>query len=446
VQKDGQFALCVPSAFYILTLPKELVAQKSFLFVPAEEPLVFRTSSKVEAERVPSSLEGISPQALESFVSALPATVRVLGIAEANHGTREFNEERTRIAIELARRKNFLLIMIEAGYGETIALDAYIGGANIDIMKAVEHLGYWPWDTKTFLESLEQLRSYNTQIPSERRIHLVGFDVQSTTGAVDYLTQNNGFPFSAEERDYLGKLGDADGVHWKDISIDRRSTVRRVLERIAVSHDNAGAFSKKTQAALTARSLLLRIDHLEAKDAWHKDKVRDAGMSRLILDVLAQEPQAHASLWAHLGHLSREYVVGTATAGHHLTKKLGASYQVYALLAYSGAARAWDPKRKIGVISHQIPVAPADSVEANLFRYHGSSNITYWDFSRATGEAARWLGGLHRLDEFGAIYPGNQNLFVLWDLRSIDGVVLFERITPTIPTPTGERVAAPKSP
>jgi erythromycin esterase len=444
VQNGGQFHLCVPSAYYTVTLPKELVAPRSFTFVPTTEPLSFRAGLQAETERIPFTLEGIFPQSLEAFVANLPASVTVLGIGESNHGTREFNEVRTRLAIELARKRGFSLVMIEAGYGEVLELDAYIGGANIDIVKAVEHLGYWPWDTRTFLDSLEQLRMYNGQVPSERRIHLVGFDVQDTTGAVGYL-RRNGRSFTTEEESSLAKLGEADGAHWNDLNIEMHSATRKLLEKIAADRESPGAFSTKNQAALAARALLLRLDLMEAKNSWYKDIVRDAGMSRMILEVLALEPQTHASLWAHLAHLSREYVIGTATTGRHLSRQLGASYRVYALLAYSGTARAWDTKMKVGVIAHQIPVQVADGVEANLFRERRGSSVTYWDFTRATGDAARWLRGLHRLLEFGAIYRGDQNVFVLWDLSSIDGAVLFEHITPTIPTPTGERVAVPKA-
>lgn len=445
VQVDGQFHLCVPSAYYGLALPKELVAPKSFTFVPAAEPLSFRAALRAEVERIPSTLEGISPRSLDQFVADLPSSVKVLGIGESNHGTREFNEMRTQLAIELARKRGSSLVMIEAGYGEVLELDAYIKGANIDIVRAVERLGYWPWDTRTFLDSLEQLRIYNGQAAPERRIHLVGFDVQDTTGAVEYL-RRSGRSFTAEEDSYLAKLAEADGAHWKDLSIEMRSAIRKMLENIAADRENTGAFSAKNQAALAARALLLRVDLLEAKNSWYKDMVRDAGMSRMILEVLALEPHAHASLWAHLAHLSREYVIGTATTGHHLARQLGTNYRVYALLAYSGTARAWDTQMKVGVIAHQIPAQVADGIEATLFRQRGGSSVTYWDFARATGEAARWLGGLHRLLEFGAIYQGDQNVFVLWDLRSIDGAVLFEHVTPTIPTPTGERVAVPKAP
>lgn len=448
IGRDGKFQVCVPSAFYTIALPEELVQRRNLQFVPKTEALYFRTSTKAVVERVLTARQGLVPETAGSFVARLPSTVRVLGLAESNHGTRQFSDERTSLAIELARRKQFRLIMIEAGYGEMLAVDEYIGGtssSSIDISQAVQQLGYWIWDTKTFLESLEQLKSYNASVPVEHRIHLVGFDVQTTTGAVEYLT-HGGTSLTAEEVRQLAPLGEFDGKRWAKLSADERQKTRNILERLASDGDGAGAFSRKNRAMLAARSLLLRIEYLEAVSPWHKDLSRDAGISRMIVEVLALEPGARASLWAHLGHLSREHVIGSPPAGYHVAAKFGTAYQVYAFLAYSGSVRAWDTKTKIGVIPHDIPPAPADSVEATLFEARGGSSVTYWEFARAKGDAAQWLRGVHRLTEFGAVYPGDQNALSVWDLRSIDGAVLFDHVTPTVPTPTGERVAAPERP
>jgi hypothetical protein len=166
----------------------------------------------------------------------------------------------------------------------------------------------------------------------------------------------------------------------------------------------------------------------------------------MVLDVLALEPNKRMTLWAHLAHLGREYLIGMPTAGEHLAAALGSKYRVYAMLAYAGSARAWDRDRKSGVISHQLPPAPAYSVEGMLAKLGGGAVTTYWNFGAAVGEAKMWLSGIHPLGEFGANYPGDEYVFTPWNLRSVDGAILYERVTPSVPTPTGERFATPPSP
>lgn len=164
----------------------------------------------------------------------------------------------------------------------------------------------------------------------------------------------------------------------------------------------------------------------------------------MVLEVLAVEPQSRATLWAHLGHLGREYVIGLRPAGSHLTAALGDAYRVYALLAVGGSTRAWDNKRVIGVVAGSMSAPPAHSLEAMLDARSGGAQVTYWTFARAAGEAARWLKGIRALRQFGAVFASEGNDFTYWDLQRLDGAILFRSVTPTDPTPTGERRAKPK--
>ena len=44
-----------------------------------------------------------------------------------------------------------------------------------------------------------------------------------------------------------------------------------------------------------------------------------------------------------------------------------------------------------------------------------------------------WLQGLRFVRSFGAVYPGPEGSFLLYDLSSIDGAILFQRVTPSRP-------------
>ncbi|MEJ7603544.1 MAG: hypothetical protein WKG01_37000 [Kofleriaceae bacterium] len=53
---------------------------------------------------------------------------------------------------------------------------------------------------------------------------------------------------------------------------------------------------------------------------------------------------------------------------------------------------------------------------------------------------------MHALRIVNAVFPRDGRDFPYWDLQTIDGVILFQTVTPTAPTPTGERRAKPKAP
>jgi erythromycin esterase len=442
LSSNGHFNLCVPPGHYYAVLPSGYVQRLNITSAPQAAPLTFRTATRASLARSVESNDGFSP--IASFTSEVSA--RVLAIGESNHGTREFSDERTRLALELARQRKLGLILIEAGYGEALMLDRYIGGEAVDIKQGVQDLGYWPWDTYTFIESLDQLKQYNLSLDEKRRIHIVGIDVQSTIGAVDQLTRDTAAAASRQETASLVRLRERHGEEWKRFTETERSLVRAALERIAGLHDDHGVASKHNRDALAARSLSLHLDYLEAPDEWASQSARDAGMSRMVLDVIARQPESLACIWAHLGHVAREDYIGSGSMGAHLTAALGTAYQVYGMFASAGAARAWDPQLKVGVTPHTLPSPPAGSVEATLTRYAGAARITYWRFDRATGGMATWLHGIHLVDQFGATYPGDRNVFVPMDLLAIDGAILLAQVTPSVPTPSGARLApAPSS-
>ncbi|MEJ7599177.1 MAG: erythromycin esterase family protein [Kofleriaceae bacterium] len=128
------------------------------------------------------------------------------------------------------------------------------------------------------------------------------------------------------------------------------------------------------------------FDLLETTNQWDDSNVRDAGMARLVVEVLAREPGGRATLWAHLGHVGREQVIGQRTMGAHLATALGDGYRVYGLSAVAGSARAWDTKGEVGVIANPLRVPPPGSLEAVLGAASGVAQVTYWTFARATGD------------------------------------------------------------
>lgn len=445
LKADGSFQACLPPAMYdVEPSPPHVVRHGVPVVVPHTGTFVYRTEAREDADRARVDLGGFAPASLEEFVAALPATTRVLAFGETNHGSLEFFDERTALALKLATKHGVRLLMIEAGYAEALALDDYVNGANVDITRAVHELGYWTWDTYTFLRTLEAIRTYNAPLPAAKRIRVIGIDVQTTSAGVQFLDRHGGTSLSVEDRRLLQSLVPNKRDEWNAVPAADRAAIRAMLEPIAAKRGPGGVTSTANRLALVARALLMRIDLLEATTIWQQLDVRDAGIARMAIEVLEHERDGRATVWAHLAHVTREQMIGQHTMGEHLAIALGDGYRVYGLHAMSGAARAWDAKTEVGVVVHPLREPPAGSVEAILGTANGGAPVTYWTFARATGEAARWVRGVHALRLFGAVFRDEGRDFPYWDLRSFDGVILFQSVTPTEPTPTGERRAKPK--
>lgn len=446
IDRERKFEACLSPAEYFVFLSPEFVERTILTMVPARAPLHVHTVTKRQAATPPAEPLGVSSESQADFAASLPGAARVLGLAESNHGSREFTEERVRLAIALARQRGFTTVMIEAGYGEVLPLDAYIHGASIDVDTSIGLLGYWICNTSTFRKALEMLRDYNRGTAPERRVSIVGIDMQSTSGALDDLTATN-TGLAPLDSEMLSRLRERRGAEWRGFTPDQRRSAREMLEKLAEKRDSGGLASEVNRHALSARSLLLRLDLIDAQHEafWNSIRARDRGMARMIEQVLDTEPGLRATLWAHLGHLARESVVGAPTLGEHLAGSLGEGYQVFALLAYEGSARARDLKKELGVISHPLTTAPTYTLEGALAHsaHVPLDEITYWSFGNTAARRPRWLTELHWIRSFGATYPGDEKSFEIYDLQSIDGAVLFKTVTPTEPLATSAPASKP---
>lgn len=444
VDAAQRFEACLAPAEYFVTLPPTFAERIILTTVPSSGPFHVRAVAKPHAEQPPAEPLGVDALTRQALVRGLAGSTRVLGLGETNHGSSEFTDERADLAIALATRRQFTLVMIEAGYGETLPLSAYLHGAAIDVDAAIAALGYWIWNTRAFRHALDKFRDYNRTASPGLQIDIVGIDVQNTEAAVaDLIEADAGLAPAA--LDLLARLKDHRGAAWRDVAPSERDSTRSILGAIAARRDPGGLASPVNRHALSARALLRRLELIDAPTFWDKERVRDAGMARMVEDVLDVQPGARATLWAHLGHLARELVVGVPPLGNHLTTALGDSYRAYALVAYSGAARGRDLDRDHAVVAHPLPTAPAYSLEGALAHamQRPAGLIAYATFDHPLAPRPRWLRELRWIRSFGAAYPGDQKSFELYDLAAIDGAVLFETVTPNR-TPRAALLSGPE--
>ena len=303
VDKQRRFSACLPRAVYQIFLPPEFAERTIVATVPARGVLHIRASTRRFATMPPSKSLEIHPTLRDAFVDTLPDYIQVLALGEANHGAGEFTMERARLMVALAQKRGFTTVLIELGFAETFALDSYVRGASSDINAAIEHTGYWIWNTEEFRSALDEFRNHNARADPGHQIRIIGFDMQKTAGALDFILET-GADISPEEVALLGQLRDKNGAAWTKFSPDDKHTALRLLERLANGPRQRGVTSESTRRALCARSLLLRLNFLEAQGFWNREQARDHAMAQLVLEVLEAEAGSRATLWAHLNRIA----------------------------------------------------------------------------------------------------------------------------------------------
>lgn len=104
--------------------------------------------------------------------------VRVVGLGEATHGTREFFQAKNRVIEFLVTRMGFNIVSIEASAPACMNINDYVVEGEGDPAKALASQGFSQLDTEDELALLEWLRRHNRALPEARRVRFVGFDMQ----------------------------------------------------------------------------------------------------------------------------------------------------------------------------------------------------------------------------------------------------------------------------
>jgi erythromycin esterase len=429
---DGQFKGCLPQGRYFVDSELDEVGGGVLFELPTDEPIDYVATRESSAKTEPP-LELLPEASLEAMVRGVPRDAGVIALGESTHGTAEFALERARFTIELAKTRKVRFVLLEASFGETLALDRYVRNGTGDVRKAVAALRFWMWDTEEFIQSVELIRAFNRTRPSKDRIGILGTDVQMAGGAVAFLLEDGLRKLSSEDRAALANVPDIDASKWSELPDGEKQEVRAVLARLAVHrhpHD---------MHALAAASIVARLDDIVVGPELESMRVRDRLMAEMTLRI-SQEGKELSVVWAHMGHITKRWMFGQETMGGRLHARLGPKYVAFALLGASGSARAWDAESKVGVIPHVLDPAPRYSVEGALSK--GRKDTQYVLFSTLPPQLQTWISNLRYVRFLGSTFPVSGGGWALYDVgHGFDGAVVFPSTSATTPTATGVRKA-----
>lgn len=433
----GHLRGCLPAARYFATSDLLVASGGVLLELPGDRVDVVVSTNQI-ARAAPTAAFAWEALTLPDFAASV-AAARVVGLGESNHGTGDYTAERATIAAAL-QPHGFHLILIEGAFAETLAVNAYVQGEDIDVRAAVAGIGFWMWDTEEFITVLERMRSDNAARRIEERVHVLGIDVQTAAAAIDCVLATAGSRLDADVAEALRGLTPDNAQGYAGVDATMRERIDRQLDEIPLV---PGAGLEPNRAALCARALRGRLEIAKTTRRYDDDIVRDRWMGEMVLAVLESMPRSRATIWAHLGHVARQYAIGKAPAGAHLARSLGDEYRAYALIAQRGGARAWDRKLEVGVVAQELPEAPSWSIE-KAGGFLDDAKRLYVNLDGQPAPVVEWLRGLRYLREFGAVHYDEENRWTVWDtFRSVDGYVVFGRVAPSTPTKTGIRVASP---
>ncbi|HSI73574.1 MAG TPA: erythromycin esterase family protein [Fimbriimonas sp.] len=147
------------------------------------------------------------------------ANVRVVGLGEATHGSREIFQQKGRLFQFLVERHGFRVLALESSMAECLPIDRFVIGGAGTAEGVLRKQSYWAWQTQEIADLLKWMRRANATRAAASKLRVIGVDMQDklplwqalvaelkVKGVKDPIFDD---PLWLATKNYEGKIGEA---------------------------------------------------------------------------------------------------------------------------------------------------------------------------------------------------------------------------------------------
>ncbi len=354
--------------------------------------------------------------------------VRVVGLGEATHGSREIVQFKKRM-VEFLAGEGYTLLAVEASVSAMEVINEYVhGGGDRRSMLAALKDCTWILDTEEFLSVIEWLRA------NGKSMRIVGIDPQGSGRALDFVRD---FVQRPEFTALLAtiRVQDANALRFERTEITPE-TLQGLYRLVSFLVLHEGDLVRRTSQRDYDRALGYARQFAQFGEFNSGNGSRDQAMADHLF--LAMKPGEKAIVWAHNSHIAARETGSYPPLGGFLRKAFGAGYYAIATSFDRGSFLA----QKAGVSPPSIRTFSISSTEGTVdsFLAQATSGDAFVDLRHAPPSdprIAEWLQAPHAMHWVGAIFseqwaaPQWVQPFVL--RRDFDGLAFIESTTASRP-------------
>lgn len=380
--------------------------------------------------------------------------VRIVGLGEGTHGTREFFQVKHRLLEFLVEEMGFTVFAMEIDQGAAKAINEFVLLGRGDRAELLAAQSMWQWDTEEVAAMLDWMREYNRAAPEGRRIRFAGFDFQVNDRGRDdviaYLRQVTPQRLAAADSALAPLVRRPDPtrravVEFYTLSPEQKTaTVTAVKELFEFLVANRKEFIARTSAeefqeVLQSARRLVQFTDSHSRTGFEQDDpesgvaTRDRYMAENIARLLdTAGPKGRMVVWGANEHIRRD----PYNMGYYLGQRFGGGYYAFGLSFDRGGFRALEiaGKTPAPLKEFVIPAAYQGSVGWMLRRAGRGDAFVDFRGAPAAGPAAEWLGSPRPMRSIGNGYaPMNPHGYYRAPVvlgTSYDGIVFVEQTTP----------------
>ena len=397
-------------------------------------------SASIPASGIVATTGSLAP------LDSVSARARVIGLGEATHGSKEFNDFRISATRRLIERDGYRLIAIEASTARLSVLDKYVHGeidGSPQFTRALES----GWiGRRAQRELVRWLRQWNAAHPTDK-VSLIGVDPQDIDIARDSLSAFLGRAYGS---DFVGKLApmfrefataDSQTLVFGDSNIDSATRAASIELLATLDLDAPVLVSRFGDAAVRANRdvarQLVEFAEFNSSGSGIVNRSRDYFMALNLFDALARAgAKTKAVYWAHNSHVAHppNRSANGATAGGWLRQWLGCDYAAVGASFGEGAFVVQMPNDLTDRLwIAQLPPSPAESIDAVLSKMRTGASIAAWPCRVDSAALPTWLSQEHAMHWAGGLLsPGSSpsDSFRSFDLlKDFDAVYFIPHVS-----------------
>lgn len=379
--------------------------------------------------------------------------VKIVGLGEATHGTREFFQIKHRLLEFLLTEMGFNAFALEASFAACQPINDYVLHGKGDRATVLSGQFYIPWDMEEFAEMLDWIRTYNQNVPEEKKIRFYGLDLLSNglgrTRVLAYLSKHAADKVAATDSLFqaLAKIE----AKWPTLMDDNdKKNLEEILPQLGrlidhltanqnnyVSGSSAGEFDQVLQYTRVMRQwIMANTAERSERSAYMADN--------LMYWIERERPDAKFVISLHNNHISFREIQGEGDGeivcrlGCCLRKKYGTQYYAFGFDFSEGSylSRIIQPGQPPGDLKEGVlSPAPLGSLPWYLSQTNRGNLILDLRTPAGNPVVEEWLSTSQGVYIANWAYQSPSEVYEeRVPKKNYDGIVFIKKTTATRPT------------
>jgi erythromycin esterase len=382
--------------------------------------------------------------------------VKVVGLGETTHGTREIFQMKHRLLEFLVTEMGFNTFTIEASFSACQPINDYVLYGKGDSATVLTGQWYVVWDTEELSDMLDWLRAYNQSVPDEKKVKFHGLDVTRNEigreAVLGYLRK-----VAPGRLSVTGTLFEAlarEEAKWPmRIDEETKKTLLLLLPQLQevidhltvnknsfVSRSSIGEFEQALQYTRVMKQFIMHNAADLLPPSQGKGKDRSISMAEnLIFLVDHAKPDAKFIIWAHNGHTHvADDSIEEPNMGSFLRAKYGPGYFAFGFEFNQGFffTRTVLPENLLGDLK-EVTLPPAQAESLSWYLSHTNMGVLILNLRAPVVNpfVDQWLNTPQKVHSVNWAYDAAASDYLYLDSpRKYDGIIFIERTTASHPT------------